>query len=60
MVGEKEAADKTVNVNDRDGRAIGNMTLERFIDACGAEIESKGRIRNVKTSKRQNVETPVF
>ncbi len=43
VVGEKEAADKTVNVNDREGRTIGNMTLERFIDACRAEIENKGR-----------------
>jgi threonyl-tRNA synthetase len=45
VVGEKEAADKTVNVNDRDGRTIGNVTLEAFVDACRAEIESKGRSR---------------
>ncbi len=43
VVGEKEAAAKTVNVNDRDGRTIGNMTLETFIDACRAEIQNKGR-----------------
>jgi threonyl-tRNA synthetase len=43
VVGEKEAAGQTVNVNDREGRTIGNMTLERFIDACRAEIENKGR-----------------
>ncbi|MHC4696101.1 MAG: threonine--tRNA ligase [Planctomycetota bacterium] len=43
VVGEKEAADKTVNVNDRDGKTIGNMTLEAFLGACRAEIDSKGR-----------------
>jgi threonyl-tRNA synthetase len=43
VVGEREAAEKTVNVSDRDGRMIGNMTLERFSDACRAEVESKGR-----------------
>jgi len=42
VVGEKEASDNTVNVNDRDGRALGNMNLERFIEACDLEIESKG------------------
>jgi threonyl-tRNA synthetase len=42
VVGEKEAMDNTVNVNDRDGRTIGNMMLERFIDACRVEIETKG------------------
>ncbi len=43
VVGEKEAADNAVNVNDRDGRMIGNMTLDTFIDACRVEIDSKGR-----------------
>ncbi len=45
VVGEKEAKDNTVNVNDRDGRTIGNITLERFIDTCRVEIESKGSNR---------------
>jgi len=45
VVGEKEAGGGTINVNDRDGRTIGNMTLEAFIDACRAEIDSKGRSR---------------
>ncbi len=45
VVGEKEAGGGIVNVNDRDGRTIGNMTLEAFIDACRAEIDSKGRGR---------------
>ncbi|MGB2986360.1 MAG: threonine--tRNA ligase [Phycisphaerae bacterium] len=43
VVGEKEAAEGAVNVNDRDGHTIGNMTLERFIESCRAEIKSKGR-----------------
>ncbi len=45
VVGEKEAAERTVNVNDRDGRAIGNVTLEAFVAGCRVEIESKGRNR---------------
>jgi threonyl-tRNA synthetase len=45
VVGEKEAAEREVNVNDRDGCMIGNMPLERFISACRAEVESKGRSR---------------
>ena len=43
VVGEKEAAEDTVNVNDRDGRNIGNQAPARFIDACRVEIDSKGR-----------------
>jgi threonyl-tRNA synthetase len=31
VVGEKEAAAKTVNVNDRDGRRSGDMTLDAFV-----------------------------
>ena len=45
VVGEKEAAAGTVNVNDRDGRTIGNMPLGRFIEACRDEVASKGRSR---------------
>jgi threonyl-tRNA synthetase len=45
VVGEQEAAGGTVNVNDRDGATLGTMTLENFIGACRAEIESKGRSR---------------
>ena len=41
--GEKEQADGTVNVNDRDGRVIGDMNLETFIAASREEIETKGR-----------------
>lgn len=43
VVGEKEAADRMVNVNDRDGKTIGNMTIDQFVSAARMEIESKGR-----------------
>ncbi len=43
VVGEQEAAERTVNVNDRDGRTIGNMVLDKFVGACRAEVDSKGR-----------------
>jgi threonyl-tRNA synthetase len=45
VVGEKEAAERTVNVNDRDGGSLGNMPLERFILGCQNEIQTKGRVR---------------
>ncbi len=45
VVGEKEASGQTVNVNDRDGRTIGNIALERFIDACRVEVATKGHSR---------------
>ena len=42
VVGEREAEDGTVNVNDRDGRTLGNMTVAALMEACRAEIDSKG------------------
>lgn len=45
VVGEQEAASGVVNVNDRDGRTLGNMAVAAFIDGCLAEIESKGKSR---------------
>lgn len=42
VVGEQEASDRTVNVNSREGKTLGNLTLEAFIDACRQEIETKG------------------
>jgi threonyl-tRNA synthetase len=41
VVGEREAAEKTVNVNDRGGRGLGDMTIEAFAAACRREIENK-------------------
>ncbi len=43
VVGEKEAENETLNVNDRDGRTLGNLSLERFISDCRHEIAHKGR-----------------
>lgn len=43
VVGEKEAEAGTVNVNDRDGKSLGNMTIDGFLAACRREIETKGR-----------------
>ncbi len=45
VVGEQEAAAGAVNVNDRDGNAIGNMSVDGFLAECRQEIESKGRSR---------------
>ena len=41
VVGEKEAADQTLNVNDRDGKTIGNWSLDKFLDACRTEIDTR-------------------
>ena len=42
VVGEREAEENSVNVNDRDGHSLGNMSVESFIDACREEIATKG------------------
>ena len=47
VVGESEAAEGLVNVNDRDGGTAGNMGVEAFIAACREEIKTKGRQRVV-------------
>ncbi|MFQ5414026.1 MAG: threonine--tRNA ligase [Phycisphaerae bacterium] len=49
VVGEREAASRTVNVNDRDGRNVGNMSLDAFVAACRQEIADKGRSRVAAT-----------
>jgi len=41
VVGEKEAADGTVNVNDRAGRNLGNQPLDAFLARCRTEIETR-------------------
>ncbi|MCO6437785.1 MAG: threonine--tRNA ligase [Phycisphaerae bacterium] len=43
VVGEKESETGEVNVNDRDGRSLGNMALDAFLRAARAEVDSKGR-----------------
>ena len=41
VVGEKEAADGTVNVNDRAGRGLGNVPVDAFLARCKQEVESR-------------------
>jgi threonyl-tRNA synthetase len=43
VVGEKEAADGLVNVNDREGRAIGNETVDAFRERCRRDIRERAR-----------------
>jgi threonyl-tRNA synthetase len=38
VVGEREAEESAVNVNDRQGRSYGNRSLESFIEACREEV----------------------
>lgn len=45
VVGEKEAASGTMNVNDRDGNVVGDLAIEKFLATARAEIASKGRER---------------
>ena len=42
VVGEQEASDRTVNVNNRDGKTLGNFSIEAFVDACRTEVQTKG------------------
>lgn len=41
VVGEREAAEQTVNVNDREGRNRGNMTVGQFVEVCRRLISSR-------------------
>ncbi len=43
VVGEQEAADGTINVNDRNGITMGTYPFEQFIQGCIIEIHTKGR-----------------
>jgi len=45
VVGEQEAQASSLNVNGRDGTVLGNTALDAFIEACRAEVQSKGRRR---------------
>ena len=42
VVGEQEAADKTVNVRTREGKQYGNCALPQFLAACAVEIATRG------------------
>ncbi len=50
VVGESEAGDGSVNVNDRSGGNFGNMSLEAFVSACRDEIEGKSITSNLAAS----------
>jgi threonyl-tRNA synthetase len=41
VVGEKEAAEGTVNVNDRSGKGLGNEPIDAFIDRCVREVNER-------------------
>ncbi len=41
VVGEKEAAEGSVNVNDRSGKTLGNESIDGFIDRCTAEVRER-------------------
>jgi threonyl-tRNA synthetase len=43
VVGEQEAAQGTVNINDRDGKTLGSYPLGSFLESCRNEIETKGK-----------------
>ncbi len=42
VVGEQEAADRTVNVRTREGNQYGSQTLPDFLAACANEIAQRG------------------
>jgi threonyl-tRNA synthetase len=41
VVGEKESAENSVNVNDRKGKTIGNESVDAFVARCTEEIASR-------------------
>ena len=43
VVGEQEAADQTVNVNDAGGAKLGNVAVKQFVQRCLEEIAAKGK-----------------
>ena len=44
IVGEKEAADKTVSVRSRDNGEVGSISLEQFMSTISEEIESRKNV----------------
>ena len=49
VIGEQEASEETVNVNDRQGRGLGNYPLDRFLRGCQIEVATKGKKQPVST-----------
>ena len=41
VVGEKEAAERLVNVNDRSGQSLGNRSLDDFIALCDKQVQDR-------------------
>jgi threonyl-tRNA synthetase len=41
VVGEREAAEGSVNVNDRSGKTVGNQTVETFISGCLKQVNER-------------------
>ena len=41
VVGEKEAADQTVNVNDRTGKTLGTQPLDTFLERAVREVQER-------------------
>ncbi len=44
VVGEKEAADRTVNVNDRSGKTLGTEPLEGFIEQATRQVRERALV----------------
>jgi len=53
VVGENEAAEETVNINDRDGATMGSFPLANFVEWCFIEIQTKGRSRHESLTARE-------
>jgi threonyl-tRNA synthetase len=47
VVGEQEAANRTVNVNDREGRVLDNMSLQMFATMLLQENQPGGAAKTV-------------
>jgi threonyl-tRNA synthetase len=41
VVGEKEAAEGTVNINDRSGQTLGTEPLDAFVQRCRKQIQER-------------------
>ena len=43
VVGDRETAEETVSVRSRTGGDLGARRIGEFVDAAGAEIDTKGK-----------------
>jgi threonyl-tRNA synthetase len=51
VVGEQEAAEKTVNVRTREGKQYGTFAMPEFLAACATEIASRGESAPVEAGR---------